>query len=348
MRIEELDTPIVIIDLDRMERNIQKMQAYCDQNGIRLRPHIKTHKIPAIAHKQLAAGAKGITCQKLGEAEVFARAGINDILITYPILGLLKLDRVAMLARQVRLTICADSATGVEFLAAAGKKAGVPIGVLVEFDHGNDRTGVRTPAEALKLARQVLSSPDLEFRGLMSYPCKPQLGEYLSEARALFRDAGIDIAEISVGGTSGPLHAHELDITELRAGAYVFYDLLNIKAGMCTLDEIAMRVRTTVVSQPTSDLAIIDAGTKTISSDQYGLSGYGHIVEYPEALIEWLTEEHGMVNFSRCSRRPEVGEVVTLLPNHTCIVTNLHDELVGVRGDEVEVIWPVDARGLVR
>ena len=342
------DTPVVTIDLDVMEENIQRMQALCDECGVALRPHVKTHKTPEIAKVQLSAGARGITCQKLGEAEVMAAAGIDDILITYNLLGEAKLRRLKDLARRARVRVVCDNEPCARALSAAfaGEEA---LSVLVECDAGAGRNGVQTPQEAAELARLIQNLPGLRFAGLMFYPITDRTGEFAQAALRELEKSGLKCEVVSTGGTPSAARLRSVPgATEHRAGAYVFNDRLHVEAGWCTWDQCAMRIRTMVVSRPTPERAILDAGAKTLSSDIFGLKGYGHVVEYPEAVIASLSEEHGILDLSRCRRKPEVGEVVTVIPNHTCVVTNLHDRLVGLRRGRVETVFHVQARGLVR
>jgi D-serine deaminase-like pyridoxal phosphate-dependent protein len=349
--VDLADTPVVTIDLDVMEANIRRLQAYCDAHSIANRPHIKTHKIPEIARRQLAAGAIGITCQKLGEVAVMLEAGLRDILVTYNVLGTAKVRRLRALADHpgARLSVAVDNAAVARALSDAFAGAPDPLRVLVECDTGTGRTGVPTPAAAVELAREIAALPGLWFEGLMTYPITVETARFVEATLAKLAHAGLRARTVSTGGTPAYPRAHTVPgVTEHRAGTYVFNDRATVAAGVADWDDCAMQIRTTVVSRPTPDRAILDAGSKTLSSDLLGQTGYGRIVEYPEAVIVRLNEEHGIVDLSACARRPEVGEVVSVIPNHTCVVTNLHDALVGVRGGRAEVVWPVAARGAVR
>lgn len=349
MSPKELDTPCILIDLDKVEANINRLQRYLDEHGIMNRPHIKTHKLPEIARMQIDAGAIGITCQKLGEAEVMADAGFDDILITYNILGDPKLHRLTRLASRVRLCVTADSATTIHGLSHACASAGTEVGVMVEFESGKQRCGVQTPQEAATLTRLITSLPGLRFEGLMTYPTTEQTVPFVNETRTLLAADGIEIPCVSGGGTPRMWQAHQWKgITEHRAGTYVYGDRKTVSVGAMSFDEVAMHVLTTVVSRPTADRGILDAGSKVLSSDTLDLDGFGYILEYPEARIYAQSEEHGHVDFSQCSSRPEVGEKVTVIPNHTCVVTNLTDEVVCLRDGKVHEVWPVAARGMVR
>jgi D-serine deaminase-like pyridoxal phosphate-dependent protein len=349
MHIDHIETPVAIVDLDLLESHIARFQAYLDQHGIANRPHIKTHKIPAIAQMQVAAGAVGITCQKLGEAEVMADAGIEDIFIPYNILGEAKLERLMNLARRVHMSVTADSDVTVRGLATAAQRAGVLLPVLVEFDAGMARCGVQSPEAAADLARLIAGSEGLHFGGLMTYPSSAQACAFVRATRALLAPDGIAIERVSGGGTPQMWHAHEYpEITEHRAGMYVFGDRYTINSGALTLEECAFKVIATVVSRPTADRGILDGGSKTFSSDLLGLDGHGLILEYPEARFYSMSEEHGHVDFSACARKPAIGDRVTVIVNHCCPVANLFNQIVGLRDDTVDTTWPVAARGMLQ
>jgi D-serine deaminase-like pyridoxal phosphate-dependent protein len=348
MRIDDLDTPAVLIDLDVMERNLRRFQDYLNRHGIANRPHVKTHKIPALARLQLSLGAQGICCQKLGEAEVMADAGIDDIFVPYNLVGRPKLERAVALAGRIRLAVACDNADVAEGLSSAFARAGMDLPVVVECDTGMGRCGVQTPQEALELAQAVDRLPGLRFDGIMTYPPRGQIArvsEFLQGARDLLARAGLDPRVVSGGGTPDMWRAHEVSgVTEHRAGTYIFNDRASVGAGAATLEDCAMTILATVVSRPTPDRAVIDGGSKTFSSDRAG-EGYGHFLEYAEAALHNFSEEHGWVDLAKCARRPRVGERVRVVPNHTCVVSNLHDRLIGVRGETVETIWDVTARG---
>jgi D-serine deaminase-like pyridoxal phosphate-dependent protein len=350
--VRDLDTPAVTIWLDIMEDNIRRVHGHLARHGIANRPHIKTHKIPALGQLQMQAGAAGITCQKLGEVEVFTEAGVaGDVLLTFNILGPEKTERLMALAQRLRrLAVVLDNEVVARGLGEAGARHGVDVPFLVECDTGFGRNGVQTPEAALDLARAAMRLPRLRFEGLMTFPNRePDTRLFFERALELFTRAGIPVPVVSGGGTPAIFTAQTIPVlTEHRAGTYIFNDVMVVRSGTATWDNCAMRVRVTVVSQPTPARAIIDAGTKVFTSDQYGVPGFGHVVEYPEAVITSLSEEHGIVDLSACPERPSVGEVVHVVPNHCCVVSNMVDELHGVRGDAVEVTWPVAARGKVR
>ncbi len=349
MDIADLETPVAVVDLDRLAANIHRLQGYLDEHGIANRPHIKTHKIPEIAWMQLRAGAVGVTCQKISEAEAMAAAGIQAIFLPYNIIGVPKLERLVRLARRVTLSVTADSAYTVRGLSAAAQAGGVTLLVLVEFDGGLQRCGVQSPVAAAELALIIARSPGLRFGGLMTYPSNARTDPFVRETRALLKDEGVTVDCVSGGGSPGMWQAHtHAEVTEHRAGTYVYGDRSMLKSGAMQMDDIAFSVITTIVSRPTADRGILDGGSKTFSSDLSGLEGHGLILEYPEARFYGMSEEHGHVDFSQCPRKPEVGERVTVIPNHCCVVSNLFNQIVGARNGKVEVVWPVAARGALQ
>ena len=349
MHISNLSTPVPVVDYDIACRNIRRLQEYCDAHQLKLRPHIKTHKLPFFAHEQCRAGAAGITVQKLGEAEVMAQTGLSDILITYNIVGPEKAERLANLTNFARLTVGIDNKRAVESLALAGSRANSPIGVLVEFESGGNRQGVQTPEQALELAKIIRGQSRLEFRGLMTYPTTLKTAEFLEEAFPLFRKEGIEVPVVSGGGTPAAYRTHELaPVTEIRVGTYIYNDRMMLAAGAATLPDCALTVLATVVSRPTPERAVIDAGSKTLSSDLLPPGqgdGYGLLPDYPEAIIARLSEEHGILDLGSSVRKPELGECVRVIPNHACVVTNLHDQIYLHRNGEVLAQLPIYSRG---
>lgn len=349
MQIDELETPVPVVEIDRLENNISRLQSYLDEHQIANRPHIKTHKIPEIAKMQMDAGAVGITCQKVSEAEVMAEAGFKDIFLPYNIIGERKLNRLTNLAMRTMVSVTADSAFTIIGYSEAAQQAGLTLTVLVECDTGAHRCGVQSPEEAAELARLIAGLPNLNFGGLMTYPTNEHLDGFVRETRSLLKDDGLHIERVSGGGTPCMWQAHiHPELTEHRAGIYVYGDRLTLRSGAVTLETCALRVLATIVSRPTVDRGILDAGSKSLSSDLHGLEGYGFICEYPDARISALSEEHGHVDFSACAHKPEIGERVSIIPNHCCVVSNLFDEVVGMRDNQVEVTWQVAARGTVQ
>lgn len=348
MDIIDLETPIPVVDIDRLEANIARLQAYLDEHKIANRPHVKTHKIPAIAKMQMDAGAIGITCQKVSEAEVMADAGFDHIFIPYNIIGESKLKRLMALASRIHVSVTADSAFTLRGLSSSARAAGLTLTVLVECDTGLQRCGVQSPQEAAGLARLIGRLPNLHFGGLMTFPVNEHLDDFVRETRSLLKDDGLPIERVTAGGTPSMWRAHlHPELTEYRAGIYVYGDRLSLRSGAVTLDTCALKIFATVVSRPTHDRGILDAGSKTLSSDLHDLDGYGYICEYPEAKMYTLSEEHGHVDFSACARKPEIGERVSIIPNHCCTVTSLFDEIIGARNDRIEETWQVAARSTV-
>lgn len=345
-------TPAVLVDLDKAEANIARFQEYADSHGFSVRPHIKTHKLGCIAERQIAAGAVGITCQKISEAEamVAASAAIRDVLITYNILGAPKIARLRALAGKVRVSVVADSTFVVDRLAGGFAGAAAPLPVLVECDTGAGRCGVLSPADAAALATEVHGREGLAFAGLMTYP--PVGGgravqSFMSEARRLLAAQGIACERISSGGTPDMWRAHEVPVvTEYRPGTYVYNDRSLVERGTASFEDCALTVLATVVSANRSDQAIIDAGSKILTSDLLGLEGHGHVLGRPDIAVCGLSEEHGTLR----STGPiglSPGDRIRIVPNHACVVTNMVDEVHFERDGRWVASHPVDARGRV-
>lgn len=347
--IEQFGTPCAVVDLDVVDRNIAHVQALCDKAGRANRPHIKTHKSPFLARRQIAAGAIGITCQKLGEAEVMADAGITDILIATNIIGAARSGRLAALQRRLPLKICADNPVSLAAYAEAGRVAERPVRVLIECDTGQKRAGVETPGEAVALARMVRDDPALDFGGLLFYP--PLDGwaatqRFLDVARAGLADLGIVPDIISTGGTPNLANMGHLDgATEHRAGTCIFNDRMMMATGFAGVEDCALRIFTSVVSRAGAARGILDAGSKTFTSDTGGLDGFGLILEHPQARIHKMAEEHGFLDLSDCEDKPDIGDILQAIPNHVCVAVNMVDQLVAVRGNSIVDVLPVAARG---
>lgn len=345
--VSEIDTPAVLIDVSKTQANIEKAQAHANAVGVALRPHIKTHKLPFFARRQIEAGAVGITCQKIGEAEVMADAGLTDIFLPYNILGQEKLDRLAALHQRITLAVTVDNETSLAGLAKRFTNAGRPLKVLIECDTGMGRCGVQTPVEALDLARKISQHEGLKFGGLMTYPAsgKPEQAElWLVEARDLLAQNGIECETISSGGTPDMWRTPQHNvITEYRPGTYAYFDRFQVSKGAATLDDCALTVLATVVSHPTKERAIVDAGSKTLSSDTLGLPDFGELVGRPNARVVGLSEEHGTITGD--VEDLKVGDRVQIIPDHVCVVSNLFDKVYLVSGDDVLDMLPVAARG---
>jgi D-serine deaminase-like pyridoxal phosphate-dependent protein len=348
--LNDIETPAFIVNEAQTLENISKFQAHCDANGLKLRPHIKTHKSIHFAKAQVDAGADGINCQKIGEAEVMADGGIDDILITFNILGASKLQRLRALADRVTLRVVADSAAVVSGLSDTFADAPNPLKVLVECDTGALRCGVQSPDEAVALAKIIDHSPGLIFDGMLTYPAvggQVDVVDFMTSAKGKLADQAIACPTISSGGSPNMWHAETHGIiTEYRIGTYVYNDRSLVMRNTCTWDECAGHVLATIVSRPTPDRAVIDAGSKALTSDLLGLEGHGHVVGHPEAQIVGLSEEHGVMTVSENSDL-NVGDRIRIIPNHVCVVANLYDEawLETPMGDYARL--KIDARGCV-
>jgi D-serine deaminase-like pyridoxal phosphate-dependent protein len=362
MRVDELDTPVQVVDLDKLDANIRAMQAAVDAGGARLRPHIKTHKIPAIARMQEAAGARGIAAAKVAEAEVFAAAGFDDIAIAYPVVGAEKWRRLAELARTCRVTVNVDSEFAARGLSAAATAAGTILLAQVDIDTGFHRCGVQ-PDDAEALCRVVMGLPGLELDGITTHrsaffadhggrPVEAlgrEEGEIMVALAERLRAAGIPIREVTAGSTPTAVAVAAVPgITEVRAGTYVFGDLIMAGVGVIARKDISLSIISTVQSRPHAGRATVDGGMKTFMGEAFPvppkfLKGFGEGVDLPVHL-EGLTEEHGLVALPP-EVQPEVGERIAFFPNHVCTTVNLSDEIVGARKGRVEVVWPVAARG---
>ena len=331
-----------MVDVDRLDRNLRRWQQECDRLGLANRPHMKTHKSAEIARRQLELGAVGLTCQKLGEAETMVAAGFDDVLIAYNLVGAVKLERLAELLRRATVRVTVDDTALLLGLAGAARAAGRELGVLVDCDTGLGRTGVTEPAGAAELAAEVARTERLRFEGFMTYPVLERSLAFLAEA---VERTGV-VETVSVGGTPMMWQAEELRplVTEYRAGVYVFGDLNTIAAGVGSLDDVALTIRATVVSRPAPDRAVLDAGTKALTADLGLDGGFGHVIEAPESTVVKLDEEHAYVELA-AGNSLELGQQVSVVPNHACPAVNLYDELIAVRNGEIVDRWLVDARG---
>ena len=349
--IDNIETPALIIDEALALRNIRQYQDYCDKAGLQLRPHIKTHKSVRFARAQTDAGAVGITCQKISEAEAMADGGLNDILITFNILSAQKLTRLRALAERIKnLSVVADNSVVVAGLGAGFAGATRQLPILVECDTGAARNGAQSPAEAAELATYIVATAGLSFAGLMTYPApggQADVVSFMNESKALLADAGIDCPAVSGGGSPDMWQAETGGvITEYRIGTYIYNDRSLVERGTCTLDDCAAHVLATVVSRPTATRAVIDAGSKALTSDLLGLDGHGHVVGHPDARITGLSEEHGIVQLNPDDSLA-VGDRIQILPNHICVVSNMFNH-AWLRSDSGQFTnMPIDARGLV-
>jgi D-serine deaminase-like pyridoxal phosphate-dependent protein len=338
-----------VVDVDRLDRNLHRWQDECERVGLANRPHMKTHRSLEVARRQLQLGAVGLTCQKLGEAETMVDGGVDDVLISFNLLGAGKLERLAELMGHATIRVTADDPALLPGLASAAQAAGSELGVLVDCDTGLGRTGVPAPEAAAALAAEVAGTDGLRFDGLFTHPAPPGAAAFLAEAAARCADRSLEVPTVSAGGTPTMWDAAALrpTVTEYRAGTYVFNDLNTVASGAARLDDVAFTVQSTVVSRPALDRAVLDAGSKALAADAGRDGGHGLIVEAPGSRIGKLDEEHAYVTVA-AGDELDLGQVVSVVPIHVCVVTNLYDELVVARGGEPVERWPVDARGKSR
>ena len=362
MPLAEVDTPALILDLDPFERNLARMADAVRGQPVRLRPHAKSHKCAEIALHQIAAGAVGVCCQKVSEAEALVAGGVGDVLVANEVVGVGKLARLAALARRAQLAVCVDAVQNVLDLDAAAARAGVRLDLLVEINVGADRCGVAPGAPALALARSIAAGRNLRFAGLQAYHGGAQhlrsvverrsaIGravELVRSTRALIEADGIACATVTGAGTgSFPLELASGAYDELQPGSYIFMDAdynRNEYDASWPRFEQSLFVWTTVMSRPTPSRAVVDAGLKASSVDSgmpqpRGLPG----VEYVKA-----SDEHGVLAIAPGAKAPALGEKLLLVPGHCDPTVNLYDWFVCVRRGVVEALWPVSARGALR
>lgn len=361
LKIADLETPVPVVDLDRLARNLDRAAAYANAHRLALRPHIKTHKAPRVASEQLKRGAVGVTCATPFEAEVMSEV-CDDILVAYPPVGAARATRLAMLLDRVKLTVALDSLRAIDDVAAAARAADRPIGVYVELDLGMHRVGVPRVDDAIALARAVCDRPPLEFEGIAFYPGHvrdavgqqasklEQLDAALRDAVHAFDRAGMRPSVVSGGSTPTMWNTHELSgVTEFRPGTYVYNDRTTAAIEACEWDDCALTVLATVVSTAVPNQAVIDAGSKALGREPMrgadSADGFGCVLGRNDVVVKSMSEEHGILDLSSTAWRPSVGEKVRIIPNHVCIVVHLNDVIAGARGEIIETTWPVAARG---
>ncbi len=354
-----INTPALLIDLEKMEYNISKMADFFRDKKTDLRPHMKTHKTPIIAHKQMEAGAIGITCQKLAEAEVMVEAGVKDILITNEIVGIQKVKRLVNLAKHTRIKVCVDDSRNITDISEAAQRKEVKVGILIEVNIGMNRCGVQPREPALKLAQEIEKQKNLEFLGLMGYEGHTVIiksyGERkrkteealkkLVDTKKLLEKKGLKCKIVSAGGTGTyNITGSYPGITEIEAGSYATMDgIYNGIEGIGGEFKQALSLLTTVISRPTDDRAILDVGVKAISVDM-GIPE----VAYPKGIkVGDIHEEHTcLVELEESTKKQlKVGEKIEMIPSHGCTTISMHDYFYGVRNGTVESIWSIEARG---
>ena len=360
MTEEDVPTPALVIDVAQARRNSERLVAYLKPRNIALRPHTKTHKSLRMAQLQLDAGAQGLSVAKVGEAEVMAQV-CDDILVAYPALDPPRTTRIAELANKITIRVAVDSQLAVDALAEAARAAHATIGILIDLDVGAQRTGVQTVEQSLDLARHVDQSDGVRLDGLFYYPGHVRddfeqklqpLADKLNAAIALWKTHGLAAPIVSGGSTPSQYWSHLLPMTtEIRPGNYIFFDRNALSIGYATPQDCAAKIVATVVSNTVPGRAVLDAGSKTLTSDALlgatGSGGHGLIEQYPDAIIDKLTEEHGEVDLSQCATPPKLGERVSIIPNHICVAVNM--QTFAYLKDEHGQLeqTPVDARGML-
>ncbi len=360
LTIADLETPIPVVDLDRLARNLDRAAEYATAHNLALRPHIKTHKSPVIASMQLERGARGVTCATPFEAEVMSSVA-DDILVAYPPVGTRKAERLAHLDPKVKLTVALDSVRAIGELAHWAHIVDRPIGVLIEMDLGMHRVGTPRFDTAFELAQMVAQRPPLRFDGIAFYPGHvrekvdqqaPKLEEISRNLREIiekFEKAGMPPRVVSGGSTPTLWHTHEIGgVTEFRPGTYVYNDRTTAEIGACSWDDCALTILATVVSTAVPGQAVIDAGTKALCREPVRGAegeGFGCLLHDRDVIVKSMSEEHGILDLRRTLWRPQVGDKVRVIPNHVCICVHLADVVAGVHGEVVETSWPVAARG---
>ncbi|WP_255470928.1 alanine racemase [Pseudarthrobacter sp. B4EP4b] len=357
----DVDTPEILVDVDILDRNIERMAQAVKAKGLALRPHAKTHKIPEIAARQLAAGAAGLTVATIGEAEVFAAAGVKDLFIAYPLwLSPQKAERIRRLAATTKISVGVDSESGAAALGAGLGDAAGGVSVLVEIDSGHHRSGVQP--EAAAAVAWAASDAGLNVAGVFTFPghsyapgmpveAAAQEQEALRQAAETLSAAGFEAAVRSGGSTPTALLTEGSSATEVRPGVYVFGDAQQLELGRCALEDIALTVAATVVSHHstapgTPPRFILDAGSKILGSDRPAwASGFGRLMDHPDARITALSEHHATVEWHGDGTPPPIGTKLRVIPNHVCLAMNLVDDVAVVSQGELVDRWTVAARG---
>lgn len=362
-----VETPCVVLDMEKVHRNLQRMADICQRNHCGLRPHTKTHKIPELAKLQIEYGAAGITVAKLSEAEVMADHGITDIFMAYPLIGESRIRRAIALSRRIRLICAADCLESAEAISRLCRAEGAVLELRLEVDTGMHRTGI--PYEtALQEALRIAALPGVRLQGLFTFrgmmydgetcldrrKCAHQEGSLMAALAEEIRKEGIPIQDVSVGSTPTAEFCAEVPgVTEVRPGTYIFQDMMQVNTSACesTLEDVAATVWTQVVSCCKPDVIVVDSGCKSLSTDAapgkfpYSLRGYGTVAGYPELSLSRLSEEHGMLDLERPCPSIHVGDILRIIPNHICPTVNLYDRVYLLRDHELYGSYEVAARG---
>lgn len=363
MKVWDLDTPALVVDLDRLERNLRRMADRCREAGVRLRPHTKAHKTPELARLQVDYGASGLSVAKVGEAEVMAAAGFDDLFIVFPVLGEAKYQRLLEVMDRAQVRIGLDSLdvarAASDFFAARRRT----LNVMLEVDNGFGRCGVQSLDEAIALADAIGELPGVELVGVMGFGGQAYRARDEYEVVAAGQREGLETAEVaealrarghsgvrdvSVGSSPSSPHAMQVyGVTEVRPGVYVFNDCKQVSLGAATFEDCALTVLSTVVSHPRADRLVVDAGLKALSGEEYGWGTYGRLLDGDGTIVSWAAEEHGVITIGPHNPDPHarIGDKVRIIPNHGCGAVNMHEVLYAVRGECVEAAWPVAARG---
>jgi D-serine deaminase-like pyridoxal phosphate-dependent protein len=360
----EVDTPALVVSEAIMRRNIAGMAAFAASVGVSLRPHIKTHKTPRIARLQLAAGAVGITCAKVGEAEVMVdQAGVGDVLLAYPTIGEPKMRRLVALMDRARIAVAVDSLAAAQMLSESMSRHDRTLDVVLEVNTGQNRSGVTVGAEAETLAVAIARLPNLTLTGIMTHEGHANsappgeieaiaiaAGKAMVETAEAIRKHGIALPTVSVGSTPAAHFTPTVSgVTEMRPGTYVFNDNSAFRYGRIGVDQCAARFVATVVSRSASDRCVLDTGSKSLAMDlSRGHDGHGYIVGHPDVRIVKLSEEHAVCSLPVGTSGLEIGDRVEIIPNHVCPTVNLMNELFIVRDGRIVDSWTVAARGMVR
>jgi D-serine deaminase-like pyridoxal phosphate-dependent protein len=358
--LDSLLTPAAIVDLDRMDANLDRMAAYARTHRLALRPHTKTHKSPLLGAEQIRRGAMGLTVAQLHEARLMAAAS-DDILLAHPPVGAPKLARLLALPASTRITVALDSRAALQPLAEAAAAAAREVGVLIELDLGMHRVGIADAGAAAELCELCTRLDGVHWRGLMFYPghirehvdeqdaALERVSEQLRHMVHVLGDRGLRPEIVSAGSTPAAFASHRIEgLTEIRPGTYIFNDRTTAAIGACSWEDCAYSVLATVVSTAVGGQAVVDAGAKALFREELRGSswpGFGAVLERPDVIVKGMSEEHGLLDLSQTDWRPRVGDRVRIVPNHVCVSVNLHDTVWGVRGERIEMSWPVSARG---